>query len=93
LFFFAQNNFEELLEELDQSVANYAIYSDTKEGEINQLKELLSYSSSASQRYDIYEKLYAEYKSYQSDSAMVYARKSFQIAENLMIFIRSITPV
>jgi hypothetical protein len=26
---FAQNNFE-LLEELDQSVANYAIYSDTK---------------------------------------------------------------
>jgi hypothetical protein len=50
---FAQNNFEELLEELDQSVANYAIYSDTKEGEINQLKELLSYSSSASQRYDI----------------------------------------
>lgn len=80
---FAQNNFEELLEELDQSVANYALYSHTKEGEINQLKELLSYSSSASQRYDIYEKLYAEYKSYQSDSAMVYARKSFQIAEKL----------
>ena len=80
---FAQNNFEELLEELDQSVANYALYSDTKEGEINQLKELLYYSSSASQRYDVYEKLYAEYKSYQSDSAMVYARKSFQIAEKL----------
>ncbi len=80
---FAQNNFEELLEELDQSVANYALYSHTKEGEINQLKELLSYSSSASQRYNIYEKLYAEYKSYQSDSAMVYARKSFQIAEKL----------
>ncbi|MFV8357604.1 DUF6377 domain-containing protein [Flavobacterium sp. XS1P32] len=80
---FAQNDFEELLEELDQSVANYAIYSDTKEGEINQLKKLLSYSSSASQRYDIYEKLYAEYRSYQSDSAMVYARKSFQIAEKL----------
>jgi hypothetical protein len=53
---FAQNNFEELLEELDQSVANYAIYSDTKEGEINQLKELLSYSS-ASQRYDILRKI------------------------------------
>jgi hypothetical protein len=28
--FFAQNNFEELLEELDQSVADYAIYSDKK---------------------------------------------------------------
>jgi hypothetical protein len=49
----------------------------------NQLKELLSYSSSAFKRYDVYEKLYAEYKSYQSDSAMVYARKSFQIAEKL----------
>ena len=80
---FSQNNFEELLEELDQSVADYAMYSDTKEGEINQLKELLSYSSSASQHYAVYEKLYAEYKSYQSDSAMVYARKSFQIAEKL----------
>ena len=64
---FAQNNFEELLEELDQSVANYALYSRTKEGEINQLKELLSYPCSASQRYALYEKLYAEYKSYQSD--------------------------
>ncbi len=80
---FSQNNFEELLEELDQTVADYALYSDKKESEINQLKKLLSYTSIDNQQYDIYGKLFAEYKSYQSDSAMVYARKSFQIAEKL----------
>ena len=83
VFLFAQNDSVELLEQLDQTVADYAQYSDKKEGEINQLKELLSFSSSAIQNYDVYGKLYAEYKSYQSDSAMVYARKSFQIAEKL----------
>ena len=80
---FAQNNSAELQKELDQTVADYALYSDKKEGEINQLKKLLSYTSIDNQQYDIYGKLYAEYKSYQSDSAMVYARKSFQIAEKL----------
>ncbi|MDO8316450.1 MAG: hypothetical protein Q7T12_02895, partial [Flavobacterium sp.] len=83
VFLFAQNNSEELLEELDQTVADYAVYSNKKEGEINKLKELLSYTSADIQKYDIYGKLYAEYKSYQSDSALIYARKSFQIAEKL----------
>ena len=80
---FAQNNSEELQKELDQTVADYALYSDKKEGEINQLKKLLSITTIDNQQYDIYGKLFAEYKSYQSDSAMVYARKSFQIAEKL----------
>nr|WP_315179575.1 DUF6377 domain-containing protein [uncultured Flavobacterium sp.] len=83
VFLFSQNNSEELLDELDQTVADYAVYSNKKEGEINKLKELLSYTSADIQKYDIYGKLYAEYKSYQSDSALIYARKSFQIAEKL----------
>lgn len=83
VFLFAQNNSEELLEELDQTVANYALYSNKKEREINKLKELLSYTSTDIQKYDLYGKLYAGYKSYQSDSALIYARKSFQIAEKL----------
>jgi hypothetical protein len=89
---FAQNNFEELLEELDQSVANYAIYSDTKEGEINQLKELLSYSSSASQRYDVYEKLYADINPTSPIQRWFTLERVFKLLKNLMIFIRSITP-
>lgn len=83
LFLFAQNNSEQLLQELDQTVADYQLYSDKKEIQINKLKELLLSTSSDIQKYDVYGKLYAEYKSYQSDSALIYARKSFQIAEKL----------
>jgi hypothetical protein len=80
---FAQNNFESLLDELDKTVNNYQLYSNKKETEINKLKGLLKYTSSDLQKYEIYGKLFAEYKSYQSDSALIYARSSFQIAENL----------
>ncbi|MGZ9734701.1 DUF6377 domain-containing protein [Flavobacterium sp. GNP002] len=83
VFLFAQNNSEQLLQELDQTVADYKLYSDKKEIQINKLKELLLSTSSDIQKYDVYGKLYAEYKSYQSDSALIYARKSFQIAEKL----------
>ena len=83
LFLFAQNNSDALLKELDQTVADYAFYSNKKELEINKLKEQLSQTTTDLQKYTIYGKLYAEYKSYQSDSALMYARKSFQIAEKL----------
>ncbi|SHM53530.1 DUF6377 domain-containing protein [Flavobacterium xanthum] len=83
IFLFAQNNSDALLKELDQTVADYAVYSNKKELEINKLKEQLSQTTTDLQKYTIYGKLYAEYKSYQSDSALMYARKSFQIAEKL----------
>lgn len=83
VFLFAQNNSEQLLQELDQTVADYQLYSDKKEIQVNKLKELLLSTSSDIQKYDVYGKLYAEYKSYQSDSALIYARKSFRIAEKL----------
>ncbi|MFV8368861.1 DUF6377 domain-containing protein [Flavobacterium sp. LB2R40] len=82
-FLFAQNNSEELLKKLDQTIVDYAFYSNKKEREINKLKELLSNSSTEIQKYNTYGKLYVEYKSYQSDSALVYARRSFQIATKL----------
>jgi hypothetical protein len=83
IFLFGQNNFDSLLDELDKTVADYQLYSDKKAVEISKLKGLLNYTSSDVQKYAIYGKLYFEYKSYQSDSALVYARKSFQIAEKL----------
>ncbi|MFV8342436.1 DUF6377 domain-containing protein [Flavobacterium sp. XS2P39] len=79
----AQNNFDSLLDELDKTVDNYQLYSNKKENEINKLKGLLKYTSTDLQKHEIYGKLYSEYKSYQSDSALIYARKSFQIAEKL----------
>ncbi|MFV8465864.1 DUF6377 domain-containing protein [Flavobacterium sp. LB1P62] len=80
---FGQNNFDSLLDELDQTVGDYQLYSNKKENEINKLKGLLQYTAADLQKYAIYGKLYSEYKLYQSDSALIYARKSFQIAEKL----------
>jgi hypothetical protein len=83
IFLFGQNNFDSLLNELDKTVADYQFYSNKKEIEINKLKGLLKYTSTDLQKYAIYGKLYSEYKSYQSDSALIYARKSFLIAKKL----------
>ena len=83
IFLFGQTNFDSLLDELDKTVADYQLYSNKKEIEINKLKGLLPYTSTDIQKYAIYGKLYSEYKLYQSDSALIYARKSFQIAKKL----------
>ena len=83
IFLFGQNNFDSLLNDLDKTVADYQLYSNKKEIEINKFKGLLRYASTDFQKYAIYGELYSEYKSYQSDSALIYARKSFQIAEKL----------
>jgi predicted Holliday junction resolvase-like endonuclease len=79
----AQNNFDSLLKELDNTVANYQLYSSRKESEINKLKESLKQNANNIRKQEVYGKLYDEYKLYQSDSALVYARKNFQIAEKL----------
>jgi len=47
------------------------------------LKDLLKYTTSYSQKYEICGKLYDEYSFYKSDSALVYARKKLLIAEKL----------
>jgi hypothetical protein len=71
----AQNNFDSLLKELDNTVDNYQLYSSRKEGEINKLKENLKQMLQYPKQ-EIYGKLYDEYKLYQLDSALVYARFS-----------------
>lgn len=79
----ANNSMDSLLKVLDKTVDNYQMYSDQKEERLNKLKELLKYSSSENQKYEISGKIFNEYSSYKSDSALVYARKKLQIAENL----------
>lgn len=75
-----QNNFDSLLDELDQTVDNHQLYSNKKEAKINSLRELLKPTSTDLQKYEIAQKLYEEYKLYQSDSALAYARKNLKIA-------------
>ena len=82
-FIMAQKDNDSLLKVLDKTVDNYQIYSNQKETEMNKMKELLRYSTSDSRKYEMCGKLYDEYKSYKSDSALTYARKKLQIAEKL----------
>jgi hypothetical protein len=80
---FAGSEMDSLLRVLDKTVDNFQIYSNMKEAKINKLKDLLKYTTSYSQKYEICGKLYDEYSFYKSDSALVYARKKLLIAERL----------
>lgn len=81
LSFYAQtDSTESLLKELDSVVADHNLYSAEKEKRIERLKNLLSYTSSNDLQYGIYENLFYEYSSYNSDSALLYANKNILIA-------------
>lgn len=76
----AQENFDYLKKELDQTLANETLYLSQKNRAINSLKTKLRASESNEIRYTLFKKLFEEYKSYQSDSALVYAKRSLQTA-------------
>ncbi|MDD3322631.1 MAG: DUF6377 domain-containing protein [Paludibacter sp.] len=80
---FAKNDIDSLLKVLDNSVDNYKVFSNQKEQQLNKLKDLLLYTKHDIQKYPIYGKLFDEYRIFNSDSALVYARKKIEIAERL----------
>lgn len=79
----AQKNSDALLSEIDKTIENNSFYTQKKEQEIRELKSLLKSSNTAIAKYDNTQKLYNNYNSYQSDSALVYARKNLQAAESI----------
>lgn len=76
----AQTPFDLLKKELDQTLSNESLYLNKKNSTINQLKSRIRSTSSKEKHYLLNEKLYEEYKSYQSDSALVYAKRSLESA-------------
>lgn len=76
----AQKDFAYFKKELDLSLAKSEEYLKIKNDRIRNLKNTISESSTAQVRYTIYTKLFHEYRSYQSDSALVYARKAVNTA-------------
>lgn len=82
-FVFARSEMDSLLRVLDKTIENFQFYSNQKEEKISKLKDLLKYTISEDPKFEICGKLYDEYSSYKSDSALVYARKRLQIAEKL----------
>lgn len=69
---------------LYRSMENKYLYTSNKESQIAQTKKMLETPRiSDEQRYDINLRLYNEYKTYISDSAIYYVRENVQIAERL----------
>jgi hypothetical protein len=77
----AQKNSDALLSEIDKTIENNSFYTQKREQEIREFKSLLKSSNTAIAKYENTQKLYNSYNSYQSDSALVYARKNLQAAE------------
>ncbi|MEO6150215.1 MAG: DUF6377 domain-containing protein [Mucilaginibacter sp.] len=81
---FSEPGKDELLNKLDLELSKKEGYDKIKEQKIQQLKTGLKRSSGNLRRsFDICSALYDEYKSYQYDSAYVYARKLSQISYEL----------
>lgn len=80
---YSQDEMNSLLDELDATLDKREIYHNKKESEISKLISLKKLTSTNVQKYEIFEKLYNEYRAYQSDSALNYARRSL-IAANIL---------
>ena len=76
----AQDQFPILKTKLDQTLSNDLLYLEQKNKTLTALKYELKQARLDQDRYPLLEKIYEEYKSYQSDSALVYAKRSVQIA-------------
>lgn len=70
---------------LDSVVANNAVYSITKEQEIQTFKKIDTRSYTPRQQIDYYQQLYKMYLRFSPDSALVYIEKSIKIAETNML--------
>jgi tetratricopeptide (TPR) repeat protein len=78
---FGNNEMDSLLKKLDVTVRDYRDFDRQKEDSIQKLKNSLIYASSNQQQFEICGRLFDEYKSFKSDSALVYARRKLFLAE------------
>jgi len=78
---YAANNLRQLFDSLNIEIANKRIFVEQKKQRINQIKqELISPDTSLQHKYDVYTKLYNEYRKFVVDSAINYASKSVEMA-------------
>lgn len=83
-FAFARaDNIDVLLKELDKVVRMRDVYAAKREGSLEEIKRSITTSTSDAEKYKIYSRLFDEYRSFQSDTAIVYANKKFDIATKL----------
>jgi len=82
--FFAGNKQDSLQLVLSKFIDNKKIYDGDKEKKISEIRQNLNIKGiKVEQRYDINHKLYSEFKTYQSDSAIFYINQNINIANAL----------
>lgn len=74
---------DELLHRLDQYIARRDEFSSKKEKKLIRMKKKLNLTSGKRERLSLYNQIYREYYTYRYDSAMVYATRGLQLAEQL----------
>ena len=72
-----------LLESLDSLIDNSAQFAHDKEARISSLRNSLAGASDPEKRYWLTTSLYDEYSAYDSDSALLYARRGLELAHDL----------
>lgn len=81
--FLSQEFTRSWLKKLDESLAQKEKYETLKAERIKGLEKLLLNSNSLNTKYDIYKQLFEEYKTNQYDSAVIYANRCLQTANQL----------
>ncbi|MDR0349123.1 MAG: DUF6377 domain-containing protein [Tannerella sp.] len=76
-----------LLNELDQTLRNGSFYMEQKELRINRLKNQFEQEFTLEKQFELCSQIIEEYKSYKSDSALVYIHRNMEYAQ---IFDRNI---
>lgn len=74
---------DELLHRLDQYIARRDEFSSKKEKKLIRMKKKLNLTFGKRERLSLYNQIYREYYTYRYDSAMVYAKRGLQLAEQL----------
>ena len=74
---------DELLHRLDQYIARRDEFSSKKEKKLIRMKKKLNLTSGKRERLSLYNQIYREYYTHRYDSAMVYAKRGLQLAEQL----------
>lgn len=77
----ATNNLRQLFDSLNMEISHKRIFVEQKKQRIEQIKlELVSPDTTLQHKYDVYTKLYNEYRKFIVDSAIIYASKSLEVA-------------
>ena len=71
------------LEKLDSLIVNRSTIANQKEQHLSELRDVLFTTNDSKEKLRLMEQLYQEYLTYRYDSAMVYARRSMDLAKRI----------